>query len=37
MFYKEDIDPCSKSKLANELLAELRDMMTVCCKNLYYA
>ena len=34
---KEDIDPRSKSKSANELLAKLRELMTVCRKNPYYA
>ena len=37
MSYKEDIDPRSQSKLADELLAELRELMTVCRKNLYHA
>ena len=35
--YEEDIDPRSKSKLADELLAKLWELMTVCRKNLYYA
>ena len=37
MFYKEDINSCSKSKLANKLLAKLRELITVCRKNLYHA
>ena len=37
MSYKEDVDPRSQSKLADELLAELRELMIVCRKNLYYA
>ena len=35
--YEEDIDPGSKSKLADELLAELRKLMTVCHKNFHHA
>ena len=30
MLYKEDIDPRSQSKLADKLLAELRELMIVC-------
>ena len=37
VFYKEDINPRSKSKLAEELLVELRELMTVCRQNLYHA
>ena len=36
MLYKEDIDPHSKSKLADELSAELQKLMIVCQKNLYH-
>ena len=28
--YEEDIDLCSKSKLADELSAKLRELITVC-------
>ena len=35
--YKEDINPCSKSQLANELSTELWKLMTVYKQNLYYA
>ena len=28
--YKEDLDPCSKSKTAEELSPELRNLMAVC-------
>lgn len=34
--YKEDVDPRSKSKLANELSSKLRELMTICCENLHY-
>ena len=37
MSYKKDVDLYSKSKSANKLLAELRKLMIVCIKNLYYA
>ena len=35
--YEEDIDPCSKSKSADKLLAKLQELITVCRKNLYHA
>ena len=34
--YKEDINPRSKFKSANKLLAELQELITVCRKNLHY-
>ena len=37
VFYQEYIDSRSKSKSADKLLAELRELMTVCRKNLYHA
>ena len=37
MSYEEDVDPCSQSKSANELSAELRELLIDCQKNLYYA
>ena len=37
MLYKDDIDPWSKSKLANKLSAELRELMIVCRENLHHA
>ena len=37
ILYKKEVDLCSKSKLANKLLAELRELMIVSRKNLYYA
>ena len=37
VFYKENIDFRPKSKLADELLAELRELMTVCRKKLHHA
>ena len=37
MSYEEDVDPRSQSKLANELSAELRELMIVCRENLYHA
>ena len=37
MLYKDDVDPRSKSKSADELSAELRELMIVCRENLYQA
>ena len=37
MLYEQDVNPRSQSKSADELLAELRELMIVCRKNLYYA
>ena len=36
ILYKEDIDSCSKSKLADELSAKLNELMIVCLKNFYH-
>ena len=35
--FKEDINSCSRSKTANELLAELQKLMTIWLENLYHA
>ena len=37
ILYKEDVNPHSKSKLADELSAELKKLMIVCRKNLHHA
>ena len=37
MSYKEDVDPRSQSMSADELLAELRELMIVCQENLHHA
>ena len=37
MSYKEDVDPRSQSKSADELSAELRELMIVCQGNLHHA
>ena len=37
MSYEENIDPCFKFKLADELSAELQELITVCQKNLHHA
>ena len=37
MSYEEDVEPRSKSKSADELSAELRELMIVCQKNLHHA
>ena len=36
MSYKEDVDPRSQSKLADELSAELRELMMVCRESLHH-
>ena len=36
MLYKEKVDPRSKSKLADKLLAKLRELMIVCQENLHH-
>ncbi len=35
--FKEDVDPHSRSRLANELTEELRELVEVCCQNLLHA
>ncbi len=35
--FEEDVDPCSRSRSANELAEELRELMEVCCQNLLHA
>ena len=35
--FKEDTNPCSRSRTANKLLAELRELITICQENLYHA
>ena len=37
MSYKDDVDPRSKSKSADDLSAKLRELMIVCRENLHYA
>ena len=36
MSYEEDVDPRSQSKSADELSAELRELMIVCQENLHH-
>ena len=36
VLYKEDLDPCSQSRTAEELSSELQKLMTVCQQNLYH-
>ena len=35
--YKEDVDPCSRSKIADELTKEVRNLIVACRENLQYA
>ena len=37
VFYKEDLDPRSKSKTAEKLSFELQNLMAICQQNLYHA
>ena len=37
VFFKDDIDPCSRSCFANELTKELSELMEICQQNLLYA
>ena len=37
MSYEEDVNPRSQSKLADELSAELRELMIICQKNFHHA
>ena len=34
--YEKDIDPCSQSKLADDLANDLRELMAVCWENLQH-
>ena len=34
--FKEDIDPRLKSRSANKLVEELKELMEVCCQNLLH-
>ena len=36
MSYEEEVNPRSKSKSANKLSAELRELMFVCQENLHH-
>ncbi len=35
--FKEDVDPHSRSRSANKLAKELKEVMEVCCQNLLHA
>ena len=35
--YEENLDPCSKSRTAEDLSSELRELMTGCQQNLHHA
>ncbi len=37
VFFEEDVDPRSRSRSANKLAEELRELMEVCCQNLLHA
>ena len=35
--FKDDVDPCSRSRSANKLAKELRKLMDICQQNLLHA
>ena len=35
--YKENVDPCSKSKSVDDLANDLTELMIVCQENLHHA
>ncbi len=35
--FEADIDPCLRSRSANELVEELREIIKVCCQNPLHA
>ena len=37
ILYKDNVNPCSKFKSANNLSVELKELIIVCRENLYYA
>ena len=37
ILYKEEVDPYSQSMLVDKQLAELKELIIICQKNLYYA
>ena len=36
VFFKEDVNPCSKSRFINKLAEELKKLIEICCQNLFY-
>ena len=36
VFFKNNVDPCSKSCSAGELAKELRELMDICQQNLLH-
>ena len=34
--FEEDVDPCLRSRSANELAEELKKLIEVCCQNLLH-
>ena len=37
VFFKDDINPCSRSRSANKLAKELKELMDICQQNLFHA
>ena len=36
-FFKKDVNPYSRSRFVNQLAKELKELIEVCCQNLFYA
>ena len=37
VFFKDDVDPCSKSRSSNKLAKKLKELIDICQQNLFYA
>ncbi len=37
ILFKEDVNPHSRSYLANKLADELKELIEICCQNLLHA
>ena len=34
--FKENVDPCSRSRSANKLAKKIRELIEICCQNLFH-
>ena len=37
VFFRDNVDPCSRSHSANKLVKELKELIDICQQNLLYA
>ena len=37
VFFEKDFDPCSRSGFVNKLIQKLKELIEVCCQNLFHA